>query len=323
MNTNQENFLTQRYRVADKDIYFYDALAAQEYAKQNPGSVVVRFDGSLEKTNIVNHTKRKLLNISPQMIIEHLDRFVISQDEAKKDIALAIYYHKLRMEMPTQALHHSNGPVMLIGQTGTGKTYTVQKACEFVDAVFVHVDVSSMVPEGIVGFSINDIGVEILQKAGKNMKKAKYAVVFLDEVDKLFNSQSKASIEVSNQLLRLLEGTTLKIDDKTGGIAADKHKVEFDTSNIQFILGGAFQWIYESKSSKKESVGFAQKTFIKEKNSEITLEDLYESAIPKEILGRMNTIVNLQSLSLQDYYKILKESQNSPLREYISKIEVH
>lgn len=103
MNAKQENLFTQKYRVAGQDVYFYDAHQAQEYAKQNPGTIIVRYDGSLEKTDIRNQTKRKLLNISPQMIIEHLDRFVISQDEVKQDIALAIYYHKLRMETASKS----------------------------------------------------------------------------------------------------------------------------------------------------------------------------------------------------------------------------
>jgi ATP-dependent protease Clp ATPase subunit len=97
---------------------------------------------------------------------------------------------------------------------------------------------------------------------------------------------------------------------------------EIDTSNMQFILGGAFQWILDSKTETEVTVGFAKEKKL-EHSKEISLEDLYRENIPKELLGRMNTIVNLKKLSVDNYFKILKTSKSSPLQEFINKVEFH
>jgi ATP-dependent protease Clp ATPase subunit len=180
-----------------------------------------------------------------------------------------------------------------------------------------------MVPEGIVGYSIGELGKDILKKADYDMHKAKHCVVFFDEMDKLFSTQDASDYgdKIASQLLRLIEGTKIKLSHSTYS-QMNTDEEELDTSNMQFILGGAFQWILDSKSETEVTVGFAKEKKL-EQSKEISLEDLYRENIPKELLGRMNTIVNLKKLSVDNYFKILKTSKSSPLQEFINKVEFH
>ena len=303
------------YKILNQQIYFSNALEAQQYAKNNPGTVVKRASQQVnEKTTI-----------SPAKILKFLDRFIIAQDKAKKEIAVSMYYHNLRMTYTDETSIQNNGPIMLIGPTGSGKTYIVQKACEYIDTVFIHVDTSSMVSEGIIGYNIGKLAADIVKKAESNLKKAEYAVVFFDEVDKLFLSESYEYAEdVANQLLRFIEGTTIHISEKDTNSYTE---VVLSTHKMQFILGGAFQWLLDRKQvTSSTTMGFLKNTKQIEtfnNEAEITLEDLYEENVPKELLGRMHAVINLYRLSMEDYYQILTKSENSPLQEFINKITFH
>lgn len=312
----------QPYKVLDKNIYFKDASEAQQYAKINIGTTIVR-NLSLSANNNIQQEDYKIKKIqqTPSVILDYLNSCVISQDEAKRVIALNMYYHSLKLKYNTNKDVSSNGPVMIVGPTGSGKTFIVQKACEFINTLFIHVDTSSMVPEGIKGYSISSLAQDILVKAKYNISKASHCVVFFDEMDKLFNSEdaSKYGLNVASQLLRLIEGTKVQLPNEN----LNKNKIEeLDTSNIQFILGGAFQWILDEKSKDKVSVGFSKQE-VNKKDPLITLEDLYQEDIPKELLGRMTTIVNLKKLTKEDFFILLKNEKISPLKEFIQKIEFH
>lgn len=312
------------FKVLDEYIYFDNALESQEYAKNNPGKVVVRTSevNDVVKYKEVVTSKQAKIAITPKMILEHLNKHVISQDEAKKEIALAIYYHRLKSEYDTNKDIGTNGPVMIVGPTGSGKTFMVQKASEFVDSVFLHVDTASMVPEGIKGYSVNSLIQDLIYLADDDIERASKAVIFLDEMDKLFlgeDSDLNYSKRVASQLLRLLEGSTFKVYDSDN---REKESIDFDTKNVQFILGGAFQSILDEKQKRKSVVGFAKET-IETPMKKITLEDLYKTKVPKELLGRMNSIINLYPLDENDYYKILTQSESSPLKEFINKINFH
>ncbi len=315
------------FKVLDEYIYFDSAQESQEYAKNHPGKTVVR---NAELDELVESVVKKLvqkqpkLGISPKKIFEYLNEHVISQDKAKKDIALAMYYHSLKSKYSTNKSIGTNGPVMIVGSTGSGKTFIVQKACEFIDAVFIHVDTSSMVPEGIKGYSIGTLAEEIMQKSKYDIHQASHCVVFFDEIDKLFHGEdaSEYGPRVATQLLRFIEGTKVQLSNDIVEKIKYSSTDELDTSNIQFILGGAFQWILDEKADKKSTMGFNNQK-VEEPSNAITLEDLYKENIPKELLGRMSTIVNLKKLSEHDYFKILTSSKSSPLHEFINKLDFH
>jgi len=308
------------FKVMNEEIYFDSAEASQEYAKNNPGTIVVR-NNNIDKTPKNSIKKRQLLNITPNMILNHLNKHIISQDDAKEDIALSMYYHRLKSKYSADKNIVQSGPIMMVGPTGSGKTFIVQKACEFINTVFIHVDTSSMVPEGIVGYSISELGKDILKKANYNMHKASHCVVFFDEMDKLF--QKSNGLEITSQLLRLIEGTKLKISKDMIEKIIDESANELDTSNMQFILGGAFQWIYDKKEIQKQHSIYHLANQELKRDGKISLEDLYKEDIPKELLGRMSSIINLKKLSKDDFYQILINSESSPLQEFIKKIEFH
>jgi len=303
-----------KFRVIDKPIYFSDALEAQEYAKKNIGVTITRTNSNQQRT--VEHT--------PQSILQYLNKSIIAQDDAKKEVAVALYYHSLKSRYSNIKQIQSGAPLMLIGPTGSGKTFIVQQACEFLSVLFIHVDTSSMVSEGIIGYNIGKLAADILRKAELDTEKAERCVVFFDEMDKLFHpDDNEYGSEVSHQLLRFLEGTTINISKQDSG--TDK-EVKLDTHKMQFILGGAFQWIVDKKESGSDKrLGFLQDNSptIKEVKKGITLEELYKEDVPKELLGRMHTIVNLYPLTQEDCHKILTQSDKSPLQEFIDKVEFH
>ena len=304
-----------RFRVLDEEIYFDNAEESQEYAKKNPGTVVVRSDKQISK-------KISPYEIKPSNILEHLNQYVISQEDAKKDISTTLYYHHLKSIFKNIYTAKTIGPIMLIGPTGSGKTFMVQKACEFIDMHFIHVDTSSMVPEGILGYCVSDLAKDILALAQGNVAKASYCVVFFDEIDKLFSTDSEHGASIASQLLRFIEGTKVKITySQAEQINNPNATEELDTSYMQFVLGGAFQWIFDKKQEKKQYSLYHLTNQTSKISTQITLDDLYKENIPKELLGRMNTIVNLKKFTKDDYLQILTKSKNSPLQEYIDKIE--
>jgi ATP-dependent Clp protease ATP-binding subunit ClpX len=307
-----------------QEIYFDNSDDAHEYARENPGVTIVRHEArdgykiKIEESNEPVRVKKIKIDSTktPNGILKHLNKHVISQDEAKREIALAMYYHYLKVTHGKKNELKNNGPLMLVGSTGTGKTFIVQKVCEYMDMLFIHVDASSMVPDGIVGYSLGDLAKDILSKANNNLYKAMHCVVFFDEADKLMTSQYGR--KVINQLLKLIEGTQIK---KPYG--SSDTVTELDSSNMQFIFGGAFQWILDEKSKTKTQVGFAQQERQEIQTPEITLDDLYADGLSKELLGRIGTIVNLTPLTEDDYYNILTKSDSSPLKKFVTKIEFH
>ena len=308
------------FKILHEEIYFKNAKESQEYAKNNPGAIVVR-NNNANKTSKHSTKNRQLLDISPNTILDHLNKHIISQNDAKVNVALYMYYHSLKSKYSANKNITTNGPIMMIGPTGSGKTFIVQKACEYINTVFIHVDTASMVPEGIVGYSISELGKDILKKANYDLKKASHCVVFFDEMDKLF--QKSNGSEITSQLLRLIEGTKLKISKDMIEKILNKSVNELDTSNMQFIFGGAFGWIYDKKEMQKQHSIYHLINQELKRDSEISLEDLYKENIPKELLGRMSSIINLQKLTKDDYYQILLNSESSPLQEFIKKIELH
>lgn len=175
-----------------------------------------------------------------------------------------------------------------------------------------------MVPEGIKGYRIEKIFSDLAKLSGYDKHKAEHAVIFLDEIDKLFldDGENEFGSQISAQLLRMIEGRLISVE-----LENEAKSLSFDTSKMLFILGGAFQNILDAKDEYEAVAGFAKKS--KPKNKKIVLEDLYEYGVPKELIGRMDKIVNLKKLTQEDYYQILTSTQESPLLEFIDKVEIN
>lgn len=258
----------------------------------------------------INKNPNKL---TPQKILDSLNTVVMSQDKAKKKIATAIYYQlKSFKDKTTNQSLNTNSPLLLAGNTGTGKTFVVQKATQFTDLNFIHVDASSMVSTGIVGYSIDDIVKEIVRNANYDKNLAEHSVVFFDECDKILEKEYGKSIV--SQLLRFCEGADYVIsitNHDTDECQLGKVK-NISTKNMLIIFGGSFQTIID-----KSVVGFAKEQIEKK----LSYDDIENSGFPKELLGRIKQVVILDKLSQQDYLKILTKSNESPLNAYIQKLK--
>lgn len=320
------------------EVWEEETVKFEELEKENPDDVrklveQVREDWEIlvkeyEAMSIANEkldideVKDQYDLLTPKAIKIYLDEYVRGQDDAKQELSSALYYQSLTKEL------HSLGeseqlkpslPIILAGPTGNGKTYVVQKACEITGLPFIHVNTPTMVSEGYVGYSISDLGRAILGKSKNKIEGTQFAVIFLDEFDKLGMSDSKNSYgqQVMHQLLRIIEGGDLIIspDSKRG----DSNEIVIPTKNMLFILAGAFQNKFDNDNKPK--VGFNNKVY--NSNKDIELSELFEYGIPKEILGRIGAIITLDKLDEEDMYAILTKSKESPLKEFIDKIELH
>ena len=295
--------------------FFETAEEGQAFAKANPGMVMIREgDGFVVYGRANAPAAQADTGFTPRSVKAYLDRHVIGQEDAKTELALALFSHRDSYERSGSAKEPNEGPLMLVGPTGSGKTFMVQKACELIDLPFVHVNAAAMVPEGIVGVSISEIVDRIETAAKGDEKKASHAVVFLDEIDKLFHENSgDYGDRVVHQLLRFIEGEYIE------------HKSGFglDSSTVQFILGGAFSWLRDDDADTVtvQPMGFIREAVSYVPSTGLSPESLMHNGVPPEILGRVRSIVNLEPLDGETYYRILTQSESSPLRGIVAKIE--
>lgn len=258
--------------------------------------------------------------IAPSGIKQLLDAHVIGQGEAVKHVSLALYYQQVAIGLARKRKPVSFsplGPLLLVGETGCGKTFVVQKGCELLDLPFVHIDTASMVQEGIVGFSINDLGKLLLEAANDDIQLAERSIVLFDEFDKLLSTQHGSA--VVHQLLKILEGGDIRITagrwDSTQDCPATK---SLNTGNMLFILCGAFQGQYDA--SKRQGIGFAADRYTG-RRKELSLNDLTSQGFPKELVGRITRMINLAPLGKGELYQILKKGKSSPLHAFSKRME--
>jgi ATP-dependent Clp protease ATP-binding subunit ClpX len=263
----------------------------------------------------------------PHEIMEQLNEYIIDQDDAKKVLSVAIYNHMKRAKDPENIyLRKSN--IMLIGSTGTGKTLFAQTIAKAVDIPLAIADATSLTEAGYVGDDVETILERLLDECDHNVKKAERGIIYIDEIDKVCaraDSGGKRDISgagVQHALLKLIEGTiaTVKI-----GSGHNQTKVKVDTSNILFIVGGAFSGIDKIASAringKGNSIGFgADLSSVDEDKqtpmSDTTLEDLKSYGMIPELLGRIPVLAKLNPLDVDALKRILTEPKNAIVKHY-------
>lgn len=270
--------------------------------------------------------------VKPSQIKAHLDQYVVGQDEAKKTLAVAIYNHykRLRQEKKSDVdIQKSN--LLLIGPTGSGKTYLAKSLAKFLGVPFAIADATSLTEAGYVGDDVENILLTLLQNAGYDSKLAEKGIVYIDEIDKLARKSENMSITrdvsgegVQQALLKIIEGSVVRVPLSGGRKHPQAECVNIDTSNILFICGGAFEGlekIIRQRNNNGNPIGFgadvksgcgADKLDL----SGVQQKDLLKYGLMPELIGRLPVIATLSPLSETDLIKILTEPKNALTKQY-------
>lgn len=269
---------------------------------------------------------------TPSQIKAHLDQYVIGQDEAKRTLSVAVYNHYKRLRQNKKSdveIQKSN--ILMIGSTGSGKTYLAQSLAKFLGVPFAIADATTLTEAGYVGEDVENILLTLLQSADFDNKLAEKGIVYIDEIDKLSRKSENMSTTrdvggegVQQALLKIIEGTVSRVPLSGGRKHPQAECVDIDTSNILFICGGAFsglEKIIEQRNNKGKSIGFNADVKVIGDNdnmdlSDVQQKDLVKYGIMPELIGRLPVVTTLNPLSETDLVRILTEPKNALTKQY-------
>lgn len=282
-------------------------------------------DQLLEKSQ----QEKDMINIQtvkPSMIKKHLDSYVIAQDDAKETLSVAVYNHYKRLRNETDVeLQKSN--ILMIGSTGSGKTYIAQTIAKFIGVPFAIADATSLTQAGYVGDNPENILFRLLENASYDVKKAEQGIIYIDEIDKLkrVGENTSTTRDVSGEgvqqaLLKIIEGSVVDVPMGSGKFSGVEC-IKIDTSNILFICGGAFEGLSETtaKPEPKKAIGFNTQDIevdIKESMNTIEPSDVIKFGMSPEFVGRLPIITTLKPLTKDDLKRILIEPKNALIKQY-------
>ena len=270
--------------------------------------------------------------LKPQQIKSYLDEFVIGQDQAKKVLSVAVYNHYKRILQPDTSMEDleiEKSNIILVGETGTGKTLLAKSIAKLLQVPFCIADATVLTEAGYVGEDVESILTRLLQAADYNISQAEKGIVFIDEVDKIARKSDNPSITrdvsgegVQQAMLKLLEGTVVNVPPQGGRKHPDQKMISLNTQNILFISGGAFDGVQKhiSKRLNTQSIGYSsnKKDKINKENflQYILPQDLKTFGLIPELIGRMPVLSYLNPLDTHALKQILTEPKNSIIKQY-------
>lgn len=273
---------------------------------------------------------------APHKIKQSLDEYIIGQEQAKKVISVAVYNHYKRVATDTMdEIEIEKSNMLMIGPTGSGKTYLVKTLARLLDVPLAITDATSLTEAGYIGDDIESVVSKLLAAAGNDVEKAERGIIFIDEIDKIAKKKNTNQRDVSGEsvqqgMLKLLEGSDVEVPVGANSKNAMVPLVTVNTRNILFICGGAFpdlDDIIKERLNKQSSMGFRadlKDKYDKEENllHQVTVEDIRNFGMIPEFLGRLPVIYTLDGLTEEMLVRILKEPKNAILKQYQKLLEL-